>query len=101
MFKIFLICILLTMIATSNIVNKNLTSLDKNIFSESNWIPIIIDSNSIYVTWQSSFGNEQTISAIGLWETSIEYLITFKDGAGIRLRKSNIICIEYKHSNKR
>jgi hypothetical protein len=61
-----------------------------------NWLPIIVNPNSITVVYEVKYGSTCTINCIGLWENKINFMLTFKDSDGRRLQKENIVSIYYK-----
>lgn len=59
------------------------------------WSPVMVSAMGIKVTYTEKYGATKVVECVGLWEDDKNYLLTFKDSAGIRLEKCNINGIEW------
>jgi hypothetical protein len=59
------------------------------------WVPVLIDSTGITVTYEVKYGGTYTVDCVGLWENKCVYLLTFRDGDGKVLQKDNVVSIYY------
>jgi len=60
------------------------------------WTCISIDPNGLQVVYQEKYGMQKTVVCIGLWESSTQYRLTWKDATFVLLEKANIVSIESK-----
>lgn len=91
-----LLCVIFTIFTQESTVTINKhwgdTPTEETIYD---WSPVMISPMGIKVTYTEKYGATKVIECIGLWEDKTNYLLTFKDSAGIRLEKSNINGIEW------
>ena len=60
------------------------------------WSPVCVSPKGVKVTWTEKYGETKTETCIGLWETTSEYMLTYKEHSGYIIQKCN--CNDLKFS---
>jgi hypothetical protein len=69
---------------------------ESNDVDKPKWSPVCVSPKGVKVTWVEKYGETKIEICIGLWETTDEYMLTYRDRGGYIIQKSN--CDDLKYS---